>query len=182
MNKKYSAEEIASALQHESQVADTMARISRADSYIGETTGDIDKLQKKLAAQIKDKESLLDDLDRLDAMKAANAELFDVLRAMSDIRPVEIKVQRTADGRMPKISTNKKVQLITRALNEFDENRKSHVWDDAKTVPLYFIKKYIEEVEEIEIGNITIFLRKAIEEGKFVVVGSTRTRAIKVKR
>jgi hypothetical protein len=45
-----------------------------------------------------------------------------------------------------------------------------------------FIKQYIEEVEEIEIGNITIFLRKAIEEGKFVVVGSTRTRAIKVKR
>jgi hypothetical protein len=71
MNKKYSAEEIASALQHESQVADTMARISRADSYIGETTGDIDKLQKKLAGQIKDKESLLDDLDRLDAMKSA---------------------------------------------------------------------------------------------------------------
>lgn len=69
-----------------------------------------------------------------------------------------------------------------RVLSEFDENRQSHVWDDAKTVPLYFIKKYIEEVEEIEIGNITIFLRKAIEEGKFVVVGSTRTRAIKVKR
>ena len=57
-----------------------------------------------------------------------------------------------------------------------------HVWDDSKTVPLYFIKQYIEEVEEIEIGNITIFLRKAIEEGQFVVVGSTRTRAIKVKR
>jgi hypothetical protein len=182
MKKKYSAEEIASALQHESQVADTMARISRADSYIEETTRDIDKLQKKLAAQIKDKESLLDDLDRLDAMKAANAELFDVLRAMADIRPVERKVQRTAGGRMPKISTNNKVQLITRALKEFDDNRKDHIWDDSKTVPLYFIKQYIEEVEEIEIGNITIFLRKAIEEGKFVVVGSTRTRAIKVKR
>jgi hypothetical protein len=40
----------------------------------------------------------------------------------------------------------------------------------------------LEEVEEIEIGNITIFLRKAIEEGRFEVVGSTRTRAIKVKR
>jgi hypothetical protein len=115
-------------------------------------------------------------------MKAANAELFDVLRAMADIRPVERKIQRTAGGRLPKISTNKKVQLITRALKEFDENRKDHIWDDAKTVPLYFIKQYIEEVEEIEIGNITIFLRKAIEEGKFVVVGSTRTRAIKVKR
>ncbi|MFP6620639.1 MAG: tetratricopeptide repeat protein, partial [Pirellulaceae bacterium] len=46
---------------------------------------------------------------------------------------------------------------------KFDENRKDHVWDDAKTVPLYFIKQYIEEVEEIEISNITIFLRKAIE-------------------
>ena len=182
MNKKYSAEEIASALQHESQVADTMARISRAGSYIEETTRDIEKLEKKLAGQVKDKESLLDDLDRLDAMKAANAELFDVLRAMADIRPVERKVQRTAGGRMPKISTNKKVQLVARALKEFDENRQSHVWDDVKTVPLYFINQYIEEVEEIEIGNITIFLRKAIEEGKFVVVGSTRTRAIKVKR
>jgi hypothetical protein len=62
------------------------------------------------------------------------------------------------------------------------KNRQSHVWDDKNSVPLYFIKQYIEEVEEIEIGNITIFLRKAIEEGKFVVVGSTRTRAIKVKR
>ena len=182
MKNKYSTDEIASALRHESQVADTMARISRADSYIGETTRNIEKLQKKLAGQIKDKESLLDDLDRLDAMKSANAELFDVLKAMANIRPVERKVQRTAGGRMPKISTNKKVQLITMALKKFDENRKDHIWDDAKTVPLYFIKQYIEEVEEIEIGNITIFLRKAIEEGKFVVVGSTRTRAIKVKR
>ena len=115
-------------------------------------------------------------------MKAANAELFDVLRAMADIRPVERKVQRTAGGRMPKISTNKKVQLIKMALKKFDENRKDRIWDDSKTVPLYFIKQYIEEVEEIEIGNITIFLRKAIEEGEFVVVGSTKTRAIKVKR
>jgi hypothetical protein len=182
MKNKYSTDEIASALRHESQVADTMARISRAGSYIEETTRDIEKLQTKLAGQIKDKESLSDDLDRLDAMKAANAELFDVLKAMADIKPVERKIQRTAGGRMPKISTNKKVQLIKRALKEFDENRKNHVWDDKNSVPLYFIKQYIEEVEEIEIGNITIFLRKAIEEGKFVVVGSTRTRAIKVKR
>ena len=54
--------------------------------------------------------------------------------------------------------------------------------EGAGAVLLVELEGLVEEVEEIEIGNITIFLRKAIEEGKFVVVGSTRTRAIKVKR
>ena len=114
-------------------------------------------------------------------MKEKNKELFDVFKSIS-VQPAATKeVRRTAGGRMPKISTKEKILLIERALKEFNANRKHEVWDDPSTVPLYFIKDFIEKVKSIEIGNITIFLRKAIEEGRFEVVGNTRTRAIRNK-
>lgn len=79
------------------------------------------------------------------------------------------------------ISTKEKILLIQRALKEFDENREDHIWDDPKTVPLYFIKDFIEKVKDTEIGNITIWMRKAIEQGNFELAGKTRTRAIRVR-
>ena len=181
MNKKYSAEQIASALQHESVVTDTLARLSRAEGYVKETETEIKKLESKLLGQIEARDSLLEDLHRLDEMKEKNKELFDVFKSIS-VQPAATKeVRRTAGGRMPKISTKEKILLIERAMKEFDENRGDQIWDDEKTVPLYFIREFIEKVKSIEIGNTTIFLRKAIEEGRFEVVGNTRTRAIRNK-
>ena len=52
---------------------------------------------------------------------------------------------------------------------------------EADTVPLYFIKSFMEQVKETEIGNITIWMKKAIEQGDFKLSGNTRTRAIRIK-
>jgi len=180
MTKKYSPEQIESALRHESEVTEILARVSRAEDYIKDTQDEIRRLERKLEGQLEARDLLIKDLDRLDRMKADNKELFDLFKSVTI--PVEKNrvPKKTSGGRMPKISTKEKILLIQRALKEFDENREDHIWDDPKTVPLYFIKDFIEKVKDTEIGNITIWMRKAIEQGNFKLVGRTRTRAIRV--
>ena len=181
MTKKYSAGQIQSALRHESEVAETLARLSRANSYMQETEAQIEKLKRKLDGQTAARDDLKEGLAELDRIKDQNKELFDVFKSMNS--PVQPKrtIKTTPSGRMAKISTEEKIMLIKRAMKQFIDNRDQHLWDDPDTVPLYFIKSFMEKVKETEIGNITIWMRKAIEQGGFKLSGKTRTRAIRIK-
>ena len=181
MTKKYSAGQIQSALRHESEVAETLARISRANGYIQETEAQIEKLKRKLDGQVAARSDLEESLSELDKIKDQNKELFDVFKSMNS--PVQPKrtIKTTPSGRMAKISTEEKIMLIKRAMKQFIDNRDQHLWDDPDSVPLYFIKSFMEKVKETEIGNITIWMRKAIEQGGFKLSGKTRTRAIRIK-
>ena len=181
MTKKYSAGQIQSALRHESEVAETLGRISRANDYIQETEAQIEKLKRKLDGQTAARDDLKESLDELDRIKDQNKELFDVFKSMNS--PVQPKrtIKTTPSGRMAKISTEEKIMLIKRAMKQFIDNRDQHLWEDPNSVPLYFIKSFMEKVKETEIGNITIWMKKAIEQGDFKLSGNTRTRAIRIK-
>ena len=181
MTKKYSAGQIQSALRHESEVAETLGRISRANDYIQETEAQIEKLKRKLDGQTAARDDLKESLDELDRIKDQNKELFDVFKSMNS--PVQPKrtIKTTPSGRMAKISTEEKIMLIKRAMKQFIDNRDQHLWEDPNSVPLYFIKSFMEKVKETEIGNITIWMKKAIEQGDFKLSGKTRTRAIRIK-
>jgi hypothetical protein len=180
MTKKYTPEQIQSALQHEGQMAELLAKIARAESYIKDTDKEIMRLERKKQGQIEAKEELESSLLELEKMKSENKELFDLFASL--VSPVHEKrtIKTTVSGRMAKISTDEKVLLIRRALDEFKKNRKDHIWSDPDSVPLYFIKDFVERVKETEIGNITIWMKKAIQKGNFKLTGKTRSRAIRI--
>jgi hypothetical protein len=180
MAKKYTPEQIQSALQHEGQMLELLAKIARAESYIKNTDKEIMRLERKKQGQIEAKEELESSLLELEKMKSENKELFDLFASL--VSPVHEKrtIKTTVSGRMAKISTDEKVLLIRRALDEFKKNRSDHIWADKDSVPLYFIKDFIERVKETEIGNITIWMKKAIQEGNFKLSGKTRSRAIRI--
>jgi predicted RNase H-like nuclease (RuvC/YqgF family) len=198
MAKKYTPEQIQSALQHEGQMAELLAKIARAESYIKDTDKEIMRLERKKQGQIEAKEKEIMRLERkkqgqieakeelesslleLEKMKSENQELFDLFASLVSTVQEKRTVKTTVSGRMAKISTDEKVLLIRRALDEFKKNRNDHIWADKDSVPLYFIKDFIERVKETEIGNITIWMKKAIQEGNFKLSGKTRSRAIRI--
>ena len=161
-------------------MAELLAKIARAESYIKDTDKEIMRLERKKKGQIEAKEELESSLLELEKMKSENKELFDLFASLVGQVQEKRTIKTTVSGRMAKISTDEKVLLIRRALDEFKKNRNDHIWSDPDSVPLYFIKDFIERVKETEIGNITIWMKKAIQKGNFKLTGKTRSRAIRI--
>ena len=169
--KKYSMQELKEALGLEGQVVEA----KRDAQMLRDQMEEHERAAEKLQRLMEDLKGELSEKDKeLDHLMNRQKEFRDVLDLMMEHKQDYIDVEKSnfrEDGKRKKIPTSEKKVLVEQAIGQFKESHPNE-----EVMPLKILVNYVESVCAIDIYNVTIFFKEALED--FTLVGGPRNRAI----
>ena len=170
--KKYSMQELKEALTLEAQIVDTKRECESLEKEKARCDDGIRKLESQ-RKEIEDK--LYDQQKNIEELCERQSEYQDVLDLMLNHNDApKIEKDNYQAGKRRKIATRQKQLLIKEAIAKYKKKNPKE-----NSMPLRWLKEYVESVEGVEIYNVTIFFRKAFEG--YELIGGPRNRAITIK-